>query len=114
MDKPLEYWERVLDELDVPIEETTTRERLADYMAENFNLPTGADYPSEAQIDRLWEATEIKYEQLAPEGIYMVRIKYETGPRAGQREFRYVVEGEPGLWSFAAAMEWAEYNRLWP
>ena len=114
MDKPLEYWEAILDELDVPIEDTTTQDRLADWMAENFNLPKGATEPSEAQIDRLWEAAEERYESFAPEGIYMVRIKYETGPRAGQREFRYVVEGEPGLWSYESAQEWAEYNRLWP
>ena len=113
MDKPLEYWMRIIEDLDVPIEETTTRGRLADYMAENFNLPTGADYPSEAQIDRLWEAAETKYEAFAPTGIRAVAIRYETGPRAGQQEVRYFVEGEPGFWSFEAAQEWAEYNRLW-
>jgi len=113
MDKPLEYWEKVLDDLDVPIEETTTKERLADYMAENFNLPKGADYPSEAQVSRLWEAATERYESFAPEGIHSVPIHYKTGPRAGQQEVRYAVAGEPGLWSYAAAQEWAEYNKLW-
>jgi len=113
MDKPLEYWEKVLEDLDVPIEETTTRERLADYMAENFNLPKGATEPSEAQVDRLWEAAEERYESFAPEGIRAIIIRYETGPRAGQQEVRWIVEGAPGFWGFEAAQEWAEYNRLW-
>ena len=113
MDKPLEYWETVLEDLDVPIEETRTRDRLADYMAGNFNLPKGADYPSEAQVERLWEAATERYESFAPEGIRAIIIRYETGPRAGQQEVRYLVEGEPGLWSYESAREWAEYAKLW-
>jgi len=112
-DKTLEYWEQVLEDLDVPIEETTTRERLADYMAENFNLPRGEVEPSEAQLTRLWEAAQTKYESFAPEGIRAIIIRYETGPRAGQQEVRYFVEGELGFWSFESAKEWAEYNKLW-
>jgi hypothetical protein len=63
---------------------------------------------TESQIEALWEMHEYSWEELAKYGIRHVVYVYRTGPRAGQREVRYVIKGQPGLWSWEHAKLWYE------
>lgn len=80
-----------LARLDIPIEETTTRERLTKYLQEQF--PTYSD----AQLEALAEASGTE-SALEAAGIKQVRIYYPWGV-----ELRYGIQGMPGLWGWETA-----------
>ena len=99
-----ERYQEWLERLEIPIEDTATYEQLQKYLRDELDF-------SDAQISALWEATGYRYEDLESIGIRPLIYVYETGPRAGQREVRYVITGVPGLWGYTAMKEWAEIIR---
>jgi len=95
---------------EVPVEETYEIDRYQRYLAEEigFQFPTGWVEPSPKQravIAKVWAE---QFERFQPLGIRPVTYTYRVGLRAGQRETRWIVPGQPGLWSWEAAREWAE------
>ena len=89
-----ERYQEWLTRLEIPLEETTTVEKLQTYLRDELGM-------SAAQIDALVEATSFSTTNLAEAGIHPVIIEYPWG-----REVRYGVEGHPGLWGYESAIEW--------
>ena len=99
-----ERYQEWLERLEVPIEEQATIEDFQGYLAEEFGLST-------EQVNALWEAAEYKWTDLEPLGVNPVIYVYETGPRAGQREVRYTIEGSAGLWGWDTAKAYVDALR---
>lgn len=72
----LEAW---LERLDIPLEETSTIDRLQRWLAENAKLPRGMDIPSERQISAVWTGLDIKYRFLPELGIEYRRVEMTWG-----------------------------------
>jgi len=88
---------------EIPIEDTITIEDYQYRIAEMLGFePTSKQW---AVVAKVWDE---KYNVLAPRGIYSTTYTYETGPRAGQRETRWVISGRPGLWSYEAMLRMLE------
>ena len=95
----LETEERIqelLARLDLPVEDTTTRDTLREALIRELGFE-----PSEYMLDKAWEGVQFTYENLAEAGIHSVIIEYPWG-----REVRYGVAGQPGLWGYESAKEW--------
>ena len=82
----------------MPIEDTLTLDMYLDYFAEQLVLSPR----QEAVVGKIWAE---KYELLMPLNIRPVTYTYTTGPRIGQTETRWVIEGYPGLWSYESMRE---------
>lgn len=88
----------------MPIEDTLTLEAYQNYLQEQigYQFPYLEDLPSIKQIATVGKVWAEKYELLMPFNIRPVTYTYATGPRAGQRETRWVVLGKPGLWGYTS------------
>lgn len=91
---------------DIPIEDTLTIEDFQAYLADElgYTFPYGVPGPSllqQAVVGKIWAE---KYDILAPLGIYPTTYTYKTGPRAGQRETRWVIPERPGLWGYESLL----------
>ena len=99
---PTPDFEEWLARQEIDLEDTLDIDRYQKAMMEEygFSTPLGEYEPSAAQeavIAKVWAE---KYEQLMPYNIRPVTYTYETGPREGQRETRWVISGRPGLWGY--------------
>lgn len=92
---------------EVPIEETLDIDAYQDYLIEQigYRFPYLKEAPSAKQMAVVGKMWAEKYELLAPYNIRPVTYTYSTGPREGQRETRWVIAGEPGLWSYVSMRE---------
>ena len=88
------YWEW-LERLDVPIEETTTKERFQEWLREQVH-----PHAYEAAKDILWEYLVERYDELAPMGVRPVVVRYWWGT-----ELRWAIKGYPGLWGYKRMKE---------
>lgn len=80
-----------------------------EYFAEElgYQFPYLSPEPSSKQRAVIAAQWAEDYELLMPYNIRPVTYTYEKGPRAGQEETRWVIKGEPGLWSYESM------RRLW-
>lgn len=88
-----EKYQEWLERLEIPVEETTSIERLKEHLRDEFGI-TG-----DLQVEALWSATGMSAD-LAEHGIRAILITYPWG-----RELRYGVQGMPGLWGWASIQE---------
>jgi len=77
----------------IGMEETIEIETYQEYIANKLGKPV-----TPAMSDVIEAHWYEEYNILLPLGIKSVTYTYETGPREGQRETRWVIAGSPGLW----------------
>jgi len=90
-----EKYQEWLERMDVPIEATGSIADLQAYLEDELLMEA-----SEDQLGSLWDATKIRYEELAPAGVRPVSIEYSWGT-----ELRWGVRGYPGLWGWEGMKE---------
>lgn len=104
---PTPDFEEWMKRQEIDLEDTLDIDRYQQKFFEQygFTTPLGTTEPSPAQKAVMATAWAEKYEQLMPYNIRPITYEYETGPRAGQRETRWVIYGRPGLWSYESMRE---------
>ena len=92
---PPEDFVAFLERLEVPIEETTTKERFQEWLRGQIH-----PHAYEKAKDILWEYLVDYYDELAPMGVRPVAVRYWWGT-----ELRWAITGYPGLWGYKRMKE---------